>query len=502
METVSSILAAVFAGTWITNILIAAVVIGAGFFNWKIVKQILGWRIVVPTNEVHINQSGAGTQAYGRGLDNGNVYYKWPIWIPKLGLTTIILPTSIFDIDLDGYDAYDKGRLPFTVDVKAFFKVEDAEEAAQRVENFGELKEQLRDILRGSVRTILATSDIETILSDRSKFGDEFTKEVTEQLKSWGVNPVKNIEFMDIRDSHDSHVIANIMAKKKSEIEKDSRIEVANNQKEAKMAEIDAAREAQLRDEDAKREVGEKQAERERLVGKANESSQQEIKEAAKLTAEKEMAVKKVEEEKRAEIDRNVAKIKADQEREVKVVQAEAAAQAAEKQKQELAHKAEADLIQEQKKAQGIKAVGEAEADSLRAKELAPIQAQIELAKEIGENEGYQKYLLGLEEVQASIEVGKEKAKALVASDVKIIVTAGSTESGFDSVMDVFSANGGTKLGGMIEGFKNTPMGQEILGKMGLDIIKTPESKERPSVAKNEIKDSTVDAGYADTKAE
>ena len=468
-------IAGIFAGAWVFNVLIFIALIALIVINWRVIRGILNWRIVVPTNEVHINQSGEGTQAYGRGLENGNVYYRWPTWIPKLGITTIVLPTSIFDIDLESYDAYDKDRLPFTIDVKAFFKVEEAEEAAQRVENFNELKEQLRDILRGSVRSILATSDIEKILSDRSEFGDKFTAEVTEQLKSWGVNPVKNIEFMDIRDSQGSHVIENIMKKKKSEIEKESRIEVANNERDAELAEIDAKRQADMREQDAAREVGEKTAEKERMIGIAEETAQQEIKEAAKITAEKDMAVKKVEEEKRAEIDRNVAKINADKDRDVMVIAAQGEADKAEKEKIEKTHQAEADLVIEEKKAAGIKAVGDAEASALAAKELAPVQAQIALAKEIGENDGYQKYLLGLEEIAANLEVGKEKAKALEASDIKIIANTGNPDEGFESLMDVFTTKGGTKIGGMLEAFKNTPMGKEMIKKIVPDVDQADE---------------------------
>ena len=125
-----------------------------------LIRIILNWRIVVPTNEVHITQGGRGTKSYGRDLPGGNVYYSWPSWIPKLGISSISLPVSIFDIELETYEAYDKGRLPFRIDVKAFFKVKDAEEAAQRVESFSELKNQLKDILKGAVRTILASSEI------------------------------------------------------------------------------------------------------------------------------------------------------------------------------------------------------------------------------------------------------------------------------------------------------------------------------------------------------
>lgn len=451
------------------------------FVFWKSIRQVLNLRTVVATNMVHINQSSQGTAAYGRGLDNGNVYYKFPQWLPKIGISTIEMPTSIFDIELSDYDAYDKGRLPFTVDIKAFFKVDKAETAAQRVASFEELKQQLSDILKGSVRTILGGAEIEAILGERGIFGDQFTKEVKEQLEAWGVDTVKNIEFMDIRDSEGSKVIANIMAKKKSEIEMESRMEVAENNKQAKLKEIDAKREADVQEQDALLQVGEKEAEKEKKIGIANEMAQQEIREAAKVTAEKDMAVKKVEEEKRAEIDKNVAEIDAQKKKDIIVIAAEADAEKAEKQKQQKTYEAEAALVEEEKRAAGIKAVGDAEAAATTAMELAPVTAQIALAKEIGENEGYQKYLLGLEEIAANLEVGKEKAQALKESDIKIIANTGSPEEGFDSLMDVFTSKGGTKLGGMLEAFKNTDMGKSLLEKAGItDISKVGDELEDP----------------------
>ena len=175
------------------------------------------YRIVVPTNEVHIVQSSKATVSYGKDTGNGNTYYKWPSWIPKLGVTRVILPTSVFDLDLSAYEAYDKGRLPFVVDVKAFFRITDSNVAAARIASFDELNDQLKDVVQGAVRTILASSEIEEIMQGRSKFGKEFTDEVSEQLKTWGVAPVKNLELMDIRDSKDSVVIRNIMEKKKKQ---------------------------------------------------------------------------------------------------------------------------------------------------------------------------------------------------------------------------------------------------------------------------------------------
>ena len=90
-----------------------------------------------------------------------------------------------------------------------------------------ELKQQLLAIIQGAVRTILASHDIDRIMLERSIYGEQFTEAVKDQLGSWGVVPVKNIELMDIRDAADNRVVHNIMEKKKSLIEMESRTEVA-----------------------------------------------------------------------------------------------------------------------------------------------------------------------------------------------------------------------------------------------------------------------------------
>ena len=119
---------------------------------------------------------------------------------------------SIFVVDLESYAAYDNGKVPFVVDIKAWFRVEDANTAAQRIETFTELKNQLDDIMRGAVRKILAGYDIENIMESRKELGDEFIKSVLIQANEFGVATV-NIEFMDIRDPADksSKVVEDIM---------------------------------------------------------------------------------------------------------------------------------------------------------------------------------------------------------------------------------------------------------------------------------------------------
>lgn len=267
------------------------------------------FRTVVPTNKVHIVQSAGERKSYGKGSDHGNVYYRWPSWFPRIGVTHIVMPVSNVALPLKGYVAYDVDRVPFQVDIVSFFRIDDTNLAAERVSNYNELMDQLKAIVQGAVRKILAGSDINEIMGERAKFGEQFTEEVRSELASWGVVPVKNMELMDISDAEGSQAIADIQAKKQSEINKDSRTVIAQNDKEAQLAEITAKQETDLRQVEADKQVGEKQAEQDKAVGIANEMAQQEIKEQQAVTAEKDMSVKKVEALRQAEIDRDTAKV-------------------------------------------------------------------------------------------------------------------------------------------------------------------------------------------------
>ncbi len=211
----------------ISTVLIGVAVISLLAIKFWVISLL---RRVVSTNEVHVVRSKHKTVSYGTGqtdkkddqgsiiIDPGTVYYAWPSWLPVLGVDARKFPKSIFDVSLESYEAYDKGRLPFEVNVQAFFRIDDFELAAARMNSAEELREQLSGVLQGVVRRILATNDLEVIMQDRSVLGEQFTQEIDDQLIQWGVKTSKTIEFMDIRDHKGSEVIANIMAKEKSRI--------------------------------------------------------------------------------------------------------------------------------------------------------------------------------------------------------------------------------------------------------------------------------------------
>lgn len=461
---------------------------------------LLSLRRIVPTNVVHIVQRGDKTVSYGVGKGS-NVYYEFPKWLPKLGVMVRVLPVSNFDIDLVKYSAYDKDRVPFVVDVKAFFHIADTNKAAEKVESFDELKKQLENVVQGAVRSILAKSKLEEIMEERSIFGDKFTESVKADLANWGVEPIKNIELMDVRDADGSNVIHQIMAKRMSAIDMESRTEVAKNTKLAKQAELTAQQEIDVTKAETEKIAGEAQAKSEQAIGIAKaeamkkagiaeQQSKSEIAEAERATAEQQMEVIKVNEIKQAEINKEKAIIAAEQDKRRTEIEAEAG-------KFKVETEATAALEAQKKNAEAVKTLGEAEAEVIKSKgisaaeskkamELAGVTAQTTLAKEIGENKSYQEYLIKIKEVEVTQVVGvaqyESMAKALSAADLKLLVNSGDVHSGIGKLSDLFTAKGGSQINGLVESLKQTDEGKglmNMLGSLAGNVVDTPSDKKK-----------------------
>ncbi|MEI6789864.1 MAG: SPFH domain-containing protein [Myxococcaceae bacterium] len=411
------------------DIFIAAAVF---FVGWFIVS--IFFRTVVETNKVHIVQSRGRTTSYGTKQPSGNVYYVWPSFVPIIGINRIVLPINNFSVNLDAYDGYDKDRVPFLVHITAFFRIDNPTLAAERVAEFSTLEGELKQIVQGAARRVLASHDINEIMIDRSKFGDMFTQEVATDLTNWGIVPVKNMELMDIQDAHGSKVIANIMAKKASHIEMESRTEVASNRQKAETAEIEAGRTVDISMQDAKQQVGQRTAEKDKLVGIAQQQALQQVKFEEAITKAKEMEVIKVGQVQQAEIDKAAV-----------ILEAEGKLEAA------------------KRAAEGVKVNGEAEGAAQQAILMAPVNAQIALADKIENSATYQAYLIAIEAIKAHLGIGTAQAQALTAADIKVIANAGSVTAGVTHAMQLFSGKGGFEIGSMLETLAGTPQGKELL---------------------------------------
>lgn len=432
-------------------------------------------RKVVPTNEAHVIQKWKSSVAYGKNFKWWNVYLNWAPWVPVVWISVQKLPLSIFDLQLNDYKAYDSGKVPFQVDITAFFEIRDPETAAQKVETISELRNQLNETLKWVVRKVLASKDIVDIMESRSEIKDEFYQQVFGAVKSWGIM-LQNVEFMDIRDAEGSKVVTNIMMKKRSQIESESEIEVAENQKKAiiekenKEAEArsaaaaaksradiissDSQRDAELKVIENEKLTQNKEIDKERILAIQKEEAKQKVYEAEKLTKEKELAVKQVEEEKNAEIAKNIELIKADEQKQKMIIEAEA-----NKESVELA--ATADKIKVELSASAektrIESIGIAKAKELDYIGTAEAKNKTQMAEALNtfdkESLDFMKKEL---DVNLSEIVDLEKAKALWKADVKVISTWANGGEWIKTFMDLFSATGGSNIWAMVEAAKNT----------------------------------------------
>ena len=144
-----------------------------------VIRWFLSLRRVVKPSEVHVVRESKNTLIYGNIKSittadgkviepeetSGNVYYEIPQWFPIWGVEVQILPLSIFSVDLQGYEANDKDKHPFVVDVTAFFRIADYRQAASRIEDSKILQEHLEKIVQSSVRSILANDTLDEIMT-------------------------------------------------------------------------------------------------------------------------------------------------------------------------------------------------------------------------------------------------------------------------------------------------------------------------------------------------
>lgn len=423
------------------------------------------WRSVVPQDQVHIVNTAKKSKPYGdqksvgeKEVDGqtvrsfGNVYYQFPHWIPIVGVVVKRLTLNVFQVNLDNYPSYDQNKVPFMVDFKSWFIIDNPLVAAKRIKDMNELEAQLQEMLQGIVRKTMAGRTIKEIMESRSELRDTFVREVGEQCRDWGVK-LNSIEFTDIRDmdGDEFRVIDDIKRVQSSAIEKERRIAEADNEKYARLSEIQNKKEADLEDVVAKETVETRDADRKKAVGIANEHAEQDIKAQAKITKEKEVAVSRAEQVGTAEYEKEKVIIEANAKKEFEIIEADAERQSlsieAQGQKQK-------DTLEGEGVAAKINAEGEAEANVIQKKGEA---RAIALDKEAEAKKKLQEALkveLGAKAIDAQKDVGVANAQALADADIRILSGDGN--------------NG--QMARFMEGLaQNSTIVGNVLDKLGID---------------------------------
>lgn len=290
-----------------------------------------------------------------------------------------------------------------------------------------EISDQIKDILIGEVRSLMATMTIEEINADRIKFIGKAKENIETELNKVGFSII-NINNADISD--DANYIKNLGQKAATKALAQAQADIAEEKKKGDI---------QIAETNKQREIAVADAEKERETTVAQTKQEQEVK-VAEINQEKAIRLAEAEKNKQA----GIAEQKAEQEASIARANTQAESAKAEAESQRIANVAKSASEAASKKAAADAeaetnvAKAKAEADSKKAEAEALKQTRIAQAKQkqeadtqkaINEQEAAtaeyesQKRIkaaeadkqAGVAEQKATIEVSKAKGEAAQA---------------------------------------------------------------------------------------
>lgn len=307
-----------------------------------------------------------------------------------------------------------------------------------------EISDQIKDILIGEVRSLMATMTIEEINADRVKFLGKAKENIETELNKVGFSII-NINNADITD--DANYIRNLGKKAATKAEAQALADIAEEKKKG---------DVQIAETEKERQIAVASAEKERATQVAETKQQQEVR-VAEINQEKEIKLAEADKVKesgvasqQAEKAANVAKAKAEAEAATAARKAEAVASVAKSEAEAASAQAEAEAqkqirmakAEQEQEAETQKAINEQEAkvaeyESLKRQRAAEADKQagvaeqtatIEVSKAKGEAakaEAEAQRVAGVSKAQAEVEIAQKNAEATEAKmNAEVIVPA------------------------------------------------------------------------------
>ena len=297
-----------------------------------------------------------------------------------------------------------------------------------------EISDQIKDILIGEVRSLMATMTIEEINADRVKFLGKAKENIETELNKVGFSII-NINNADITD--DANYIRNLGKKAATKAEAQALADIAEEKKKGDI---------QIAETEKERQIAVANAEKERATQVAETKQQQEVR-VAEINQEKEIKLAEADKVKesgvanqQAEKAANVAKAQAEAEAATAARKAEAVASVAKSEAEAASAQAEAEAqkqirmakAEQEQEAETQKAINEQEAkvaeyESLKRQRAAEADKQagvaeqtatIEVSKAKGEAakaEAEAQRVAGVSKAQAEVEIAQKNAEATEA---------------------------------------------------------------------------------------
>ena len=255
-----------------------------------------------------------------------------------------------------------------------------------------EISDQIKDILIGEVRSLMATMTIEEINADRIKFIGKAKENIETELNKVGFSII-NINNADISD--DANYIKNLGQKAATKALAQAQADIAEEKKKGDI---------QIAETNKQREIAVADAEKERETTVAQTKQEQEVK-VAEINQEKAIRLAEAEKNKQA----GIAEQKAEQEASIARANTQAESAKAEAESQRIAN-----VAKSASEAASKKAAADAEAEAAKILKEAEAKADATKLQLEAEAEGTRKKLLAeAEGKRASLMAEADKVQAI-----------------------------------------------------------------------------------------
>ena len=396
-------------------------IIGGAILFVAVIIFIATYKVVEP-NEAHVTIfMGRGRKFYGPIDGKKTAYFFIPVIMKRY-----ILPLTNVKMNIEDIDLNDSEVAPFICDVITWVRISDPVLAAERLDlntgAFRSLQSDLINIVQAIARAVSMKQEIIEIMRDRKTFAASVSAEVEPVLKEWGVQLV-NLEVNEIRDAEGSSVIGDYESIREAQIKTNARIEIAERDKEATVAEQENYRLSQIATAVAQEASEKRFVEKDKVVGIAQQENERDVAEQEELANKQKVEAKRTLDVGGAEVEKQAT---------IQVATGIA----------------EAVRIKGDREAQVITLTGTAEGKAISAKGLAEAEAKEKMAEAMAK---FNNAATGIEKIRAYIEVEKIKyeslALALSSADLKLV------NSGNDTNLFGFpiSATAGADMAQMIE---------------------------------------------------
>jgi len=396
-----------------------AIAIYGGIVLAALILILMMIRVIVPPEYADVIIQGKKRKVYcsDKKINNSgkSIYYKIPAFVPIAGMYVKRIPLNVIEIQVHDYETFAQRNARFICDVSVYGKVNNPEIAAQRWpgRTLGEFREGIKELIVAAIRNTTTKFPVEDVIAKKQEIARGIQESLEEDMQVYGFD-VTNVAVVGISDPEDGRttVIRDISAKMEAEINSESRKQIAIKKKDAEIIEAESLEKSQIRQQQAQQKIGEAEQEKNRAIYVTQQLAQEEA-----------MKVVKVKQVRQAEINR-----------ESKIIEAEGDQMSVIKRKEG--------------EAEGIKKVGLAEAEITKAKGLAEATAKEKMAEALNKFNEAAKFI---REIEKDEKIGIAGMDALGKSQIKLV----STDK-IESFIDLFSAKGGARIGGMMESFRQT----------------------------------------------